>query len=75
MLEVSKHCFYMLHKDAYKVHVISGLIFAYYCCDHICLTDIRGDLSFCPSKMTITPKTKCNYSEMEKFVLVIKFYY
>ena len=24
MLEVSKHCFYMLHKDAYKVHLISG---------------------------------------------------
>ena len=23
MLEVSKHCFYMLHKDAYKVHLIS----------------------------------------------------
>ena len=24
MLEVSKHCFYMLHKGAYKVHLISG---------------------------------------------------
>ena len=24
MLEVPKHCFYMLHKDSYKVHLISG---------------------------------------------------
>ena len=24
MLEISKHCFYMLHKGAYKVHLISG---------------------------------------------------
>ena len=24
MLEVSKHCFIMLHKDAYKVHLTSG---------------------------------------------------
>ena len=24
MLEVSKHCFYMLHKGAYKVHLICG---------------------------------------------------
>ena len=24
MLEVSKHCFYTLHKDVYKVHLISG---------------------------------------------------
>ena len=22
----SKHCFYMLHKDAYKVHLTSGLL-------------------------------------------------
>ena len=27
MLEVSKHCFYMLHKGAYKVHFISGSLF------------------------------------------------
>ena len=26
MLEVSKHCFYMLHKGAYKVHLTSGLL-------------------------------------------------
>ena len=26
MLEVSKQCFYMLHKDAYKVHLISRLL-------------------------------------------------
>ena len=26
MLEVLKHCFYMLHKGAYKVHLISGLL-------------------------------------------------
>ena len=37
----------------------------------ICLTDIGGDLSFCPSKITFTTKTKCYYSEMEKYVLVI----
>ena len=24
MLKVSKHCFYMLHKGAYKFHLISG---------------------------------------------------
>ena len=26
MLEISKHCFYMLHKGAYKVNLISGLL-------------------------------------------------
>ena len=45
--------------------------FANYCWDHICLTDICGDLSFCPSKMTI----KCFYSEMEAYIKVILFYY
>ena len=24
MLEATKHCFYMLHKGAYEVHLISG---------------------------------------------------
>ena len=24
MLEISKHCFYMLHKGTYKVNLISG---------------------------------------------------
>ena len=26
MLEVSKHCFHMLHKGAYKDHLIYGLL-------------------------------------------------
>ena len=26
MLKVSKHCFYMMHKDAYKDHLISGML-------------------------------------------------
>ena len=38
-----KHCFYMLHKGAYKVHLISGSLILQKCsCDHICLTDIMS---------------------------------
>ena len=59
MLKVSKHCFYMLHKGAYKVHLISGsLILQIAVVIIFVLTDICSDLLFCPSKMTITTKTK-----------------
>ena len=76
MGEVSKHCFYMLHKGAYKVHLISGsLILQTAVAITFVLTDICSDLSFCPSKMTITTKTKCYYSEMETYSKVILFYY
>ena len=67
MLEVSKHCFYMLHKGAYKDLLISGSLILQISVA-IILTDISSDLSFCPSKMTSTTKTKCYYSETEAYI-------
>ena len=40
MLEVSKHCFYMLHKDAYKVHLISGSLILQFVFDVVIVTKV-----------------------------------